>query len=48
MGRRKEPVIMNAVAKDILQPHVVCVTEDMALHTAAQLLGTEAITGARS
>jgi CBS domain-containing protein len=29
-----------------LQPHVVCVTEDMALHTVAQLFGHEAITGA--
>jgi CBS domain-containing protein len=37
---------MNAVAKDILTPHVVCVTEDMALHTVAQLFGHEAITGA--
>jgi CBS domain-containing protein len=46
VGKRKEPVIMNAVAKDILTPHVACVTEDMAVRTAAQLLRTEAITGA--
>jgi CBS domain-containing protein len=37
---------MNAVAKDILTPHVVCVREDMEVRTAAQLLGHEAITGA--
>lgn len=37
---------MNAVAKDILNPDVVCVTEDMELRSVAQLLGNEAITGA--
>jgi CBS-domain-containing membrane protein len=43
---RKEPVIMNAVAKDILNPHVVCMTEDMDLRAVAQLFRDEAITGA--
>jgi predicted transcriptional regulator len=37
---------MDGVAKDILNPHVVCVPEDMELRTVAQLLGDEAITGA--
>jgi CBS domain-containing protein len=37
---------MNAVAKDILTPHVVSVTEDMELRTVAQLFEDEAITGA--
>jgi CBS domain-containing protein len=46
MNRRKEPVIMNAMAKDKLTPHVVCVTEDMELRTVAQLFEDEAITGA--
>jgi len=31
---------INGVVKDILNPHVVCVTEDMELRTVAQLLRT--------
>ena len=37
---------MDGVAKDILNPHVVCVTEDMEWRRAAELLKDEAITGA--
>jgi CBS domain-containing protein len=37
---------MDGVAKDLLNPHVVCVTEDMGVHAVAQLLRDEAITGA--
>ena len=37
---------MDGVAKDILNSQVVCVTEDMELRNAAQLLGNEAIPGA--
>jgi CBS domain-containing protein len=37
---------MDGVAKDILNPDVVCVTEDMEVRTVAQRLGNEGITGA--
>jgi CBS domain-containing protein len=37
---------MDGMAKDLLHPHVVCVTKDMAVHAVAQLLRDEAITGA--
>jgi hypothetical protein len=38
---------MDGMAKDILNPHVVCMTEDMEVRTVAQRLGQEGITGAR-
>jgi CBS domain-containing protein len=37
---------MDGMAKDLLNPHVVCVTEDTEWRRAAELLKDEAITGA--